>query len=163
MIVTDYQIRPAIGTDAENLTTISFASKRGWKYPEHYYKIWKDELTITQEYIQINDVWLVEDRKPFGYYSVIYLKEDLMLPLGTLEKGYWLEHMFILPEYIGKEVGRDLFNFITRQCIEHGIGEISVLADPNSRGFYEKMGCTFVRNFPSTIAGRTTPQFLCRI
>jgi ADP-ribosylglycohydrolase len=27
---------------------------------------------------------------------------------------------------------------------------VGILADPNSRGFYEKMGCTYVREYPST-------------
>jgi hypothetical protein len=34
---------------------------------------------------------------------------------------------------------------------------LGILADPNSRGFYEKMSCRYVEEYPSIIKGRTTP------
>ena len=47
----EISIRRALPTDALFLTSISFGAKRYWNYPEEYYEIWHDELTITKDYI----------------------------------------------------------------------------------------------------------------
>ncbi len=44
------QIVRAAYTDSNILTDIAFSAKRTWNYPEEYYKIWKNELTITELY-----------------------------------------------------------------------------------------------------------------
>lgn len=49
-------IRRAEDKECNTLTSISFAAKRYWKYPEEYFDIWKDELTITEDYINQNEV-----------------------------------------------------------------------------------------------------------
>jgi len=54
-------IRPAKTKEAEILTRISFASKRYWDYPEEYYVIWNDELTISLDFIDKNDVFVFEN------------------------------------------------------------------------------------------------------
>ena len=51
-------INPASTADADILTRLSFASKGYWGYPEEYFEIWKDELTITPAYILENDVFI---------------------------------------------------------------------------------------------------------
>lgn len=40
-------IRRAIIAESGDLTSISFASKRYWNYPEEYFNVWEKELTIT--------------------------------------------------------------------------------------------------------------------
>ncbi len=151
-------IRPAIVTDSEVLTAISFASKAYWKYPEAYFLTWENELTITPEYIEKNDVFVYESGQSIrGYYSVTILTEDIKISDVTLKKGAWLEHMFIDPPSIGQGIGSKLFAHLRKRCIVAGILAIGILADPNSRGFYEKMGCLYIRDYPSTIKGRTTP------
>jgi len=42
----EIQIIEAQEEDCESLTTIAFAAKRHWQYPESYYELWEDELTI---------------------------------------------------------------------------------------------------------------------
>ena len=56
-------IREAIIGEARLLTKIAFAAKRTWDYPEEYMIIWKDELTITDDYIDENIVFVAERRK----------------------------------------------------------------------------------------------------
>lgn len=92
-----------------------------------------------------------------GYYSIVELKEDIKLAGIGIEKGFWLEHMFISPDYIGQGIGTRLVNHLRKICGTKRIVELKILADPNSRGFYEKMGCRYIREYPSTIGGRTTP------
>lgn len=45
-------IRPANIDDNKTLTGISFTSKSFWSYPESYFEIWNEELTIIAEYFQ---------------------------------------------------------------------------------------------------------------
>lgn len=151
-------IRPARKSDPPILTALSFESKGHWGYPKEYFEIWKNELTITSEYIQKNDVFVWEEEiEIFGYYSIVQLKDDVELAGIIIENGYWLEHMFLLPVYLGRGIGTSLFAHLRKRCEMRGIGELKILADPHSIGFYKKMGCKYQGEYPSSIPGRTTP------
>jgi GNAT superfamily N-acetyltransferase len=151
-------IRDAKKQEAEILTEISFSSKGYWGYPKEFYDIWSSELTISSDYIQNNDVFVLEsDDGIVGYYSIVELKDDIEASGIRISKGYWLEHMFIEPRHIGKGFGTKMFAHLRKRCALRGIAELGILADPNSRGFYEKMGCEYKCEYPSTINNRTTP------
>ena len=157
-------IRPARTDEFGILTRISFASKGYWNYPQEYFDLWQRELTIDTDYIQENDVFVFESRgKVVAYYSMIHLAKDMEISEIRLAKGFWLEHMFIEPAHIGQGIGTKMFEHVRRRCKVLGIRLLRILSDPNSRGFYEKMGCEFLMEFPSNIPNRTTPYFLLRI
>jgi GNAT superfamily N-acetyltransferase len=151
-------IREAEIQEAEILTNISFSSKGYWNYPKEYYEIWSNELTISSDYIRNNDVFVYENNgKIIGYYSVVELKDDIEISGITIRKGFWLEHMFIEPRSIGKGIGTKMFEHLKEKFASCGVNALGILADPNSRGFYEKMGCEYKCEYPSTINNRTTP------
>ncbi len=140
------------------LTALSFASKRHWGYPEAYLDRWAPELTIDGAYIRDNDVFVYEDnRKIVGYYAIVDLHEDVMVYGVALAKGFWLEHMFVAPRHIGRGIGRQLFAHLRQRCRVREIDVLGILADPNARGFYARMGCEYIGEYPSTIEDRTTP------
>ena len=151
------KIRKARRDEAKTLTRISYSSKHYWEYPESCFDIWQPELTITGEYIDKNDVWVYEDVGVVAYYSIVTLKSNIRIDGGVLEKGTWLDHMFVLPEYIGKSIGAQLYSHMCGFYSTQNREEINILADPHARGFYEKMGCIYVKEIPSTIPERTTP------
>jgi GNAT superfamily N-acetyltransferase len=151
-------IRPARDDESHILTRISFASKGYWNYPKEYFNTWKNELTISSDYIFKNDVFLFEDDGAVsGYYAIVQLKEDIEASGIRINKGFWLEHMFILPRHIGQGIGTKMFKHLQERCRTRTICDLGILADPNSRGFYEKMGCKYMGEYPSTIKNRTTP------
>ncbi|MFH0783655.1 MAG: GNAT family N-acetyltransferase [Pseudomonadota bacterium] len=157
-------IRTAKQNEAAVLTRISFDSKEYWYYPQEYFEIWKNELTITPDYIEKNDVYVYEkDGAVAGYYSIVYLRENIDISGITIKKGFWLEHMFIESSHIGKGIGAKMFHHLRKRCIDEGMSELGILADPNARGFYEKMGCQYVEEYPSTIQNRTTPYLILRL
>jgi GNAT superfamily N-acetyltransferase len=157
-------IRHAKKEEAKILTRLSIESKRYWRYPKEYIQIWNEELIITPEYIEKNDVIAFEDDgKIVGYYSIVELNDDVEISGIKIDKRYWLEHMFIFPDHIGQGIGTNLFDHLKKRCKKKGITELKILADPNSKGFYEKMGCRYQREYPSTIAGRTTPLLSMKI
>ena len=132
--------------------------------PKEYFYIWQGELTISPEYIENNIVFVFENNDVVtGYYSVVELKENIEVCSMEIYKGFWLEHMFLTPENMGKGIGTKMFNHLRKWCQYKGIDEVGILADPNSKGFYKKMGCEYQKEFPSTIANRTTPLFILKI
>lgn len=153
-------IVPAKTEDSELLTEVSFAAKRYWNYPQENFDIWRDELTITPDYIDSNIVYVImSDNILAGYFSIVELKSHLEICGVEIRKGFWLDHMFLKPEFIGKGLGTQMFVFMKNICREKLISELGIMADPNAKGFYEKMGCEYTGELPSTITGRTTPYF----
>jgi GNAT superfamily N-acetyltransferase len=143
------EIRKARPEESEELTAISFAAKRHWDYPEAYFDVWVEELTIAEEYIRKNHVYAAEvDDAVVGYYSIV-----------CNDRGFWLEHIFIQPDYIGKKIGTQLMRHAEALCRNLNCKKLMVLADPHSRGFYEKLGVKYVREVPSNIEDRTVSYF----
>lgn len=134
-------IRKASPEESETITEISFASKRFWNYPEEYFEIWKDELTITSEYIRYNIVNVAElNRQILGYYSIVKNEKDFWAGKVFVMEGYWLEHIFIKPEFIGKGIGSQLILHAQKTCKDLGVEKVYIFSDPNSKGFYHKIG-----------------------
>ncbi|WP_028582135.1 GNAT family N-acetyltransferase [Desulfogranum japonicum] len=157
-------IRIAEISDAESLTKLSFESKGYWGYPTSFFEVWSKELTITPEYINQNDVVVYEvNGSLVGYYSIVELQDDLEVSGIIIKKGFWLEHMFIEPQTIGKGIGAQLFNHLRLRCLKRGIAELGILSDPHAKGFYEKMGCIYLIEYPSTIKNRTTPYLVLKL
>jgi len=100
MIIQKILINRANYTDSDILTEIAFLAKRHWNYPEEYYEIWKDELTITEKYIKQNIVYkAVYEDLIVGFYSIVENKSDFYSGEILVQKGFWLEHIFIRPDY----------------------------------------------------------------
>jgi hypothetical protein len=87
-------ILPATPEDADALACIAFAAKRYWGYPESWIKHWRDSLTITPEFIRNNAVYAaVSGGEPCAFYALT-------------SAGGELEHLWVLPTWIGSGVGR---------------------------------------------------------
>ena len=153
-------LRKASAKDAAALTAIAFEAKRTWNYPEEYLEIWKDELTITEDYLNESEVFVAEfRRKIIGFYSIVVLQNDKQFGRVTVEKGFWMDHLFIVPDYQHKGVGKKLIKHALDHCKDNWIDVLKIFVDPNASGFYEKMGAAFVRNSPSSINDREIPVY----
>ncbi len=156
----DFTIRRAQISDSSSLTDISFAAKRVWNYPEQYYDIWKDELTITPVYIAENRVYLAEaNGAVLGYFSIVEVREDFWAGKVFVKKGFWLEHIFINPIYIGQGIGTCLMAYASTLCLQENILLLHVFSDPNANGFYDRLGATYIGESPSSIEGRTVSVY----
>lgn len=153
-------IRRAISTDALFLTSISFGAKRYWNYSEEYLEAWHDELTISEEYIEKNVVFVAQKKATIiGYCSMIYREEDVCRGETKLKAGYWLDHIFIRPAYIGKGIGSNLIEALVTYCEGHQVNVFNILSNPHINSFYEKIGATYVSEIPSKIEGSPTCLF----
>ena len=125
------------------LTKITIAAKRYWNYPEPWIQIWLPLLTITPEHISENDVWLkMVDGKPIAYYALKYDEHEL-----------WLDNLWVLPEHMGKGIGKELFNHALERSRERGASVLKIEADPNAQPFYEHMGARKISEHHSEIDG----------
>jgi maltose O-acetyltransferase len=153
-------IRIALPGEAGMLTEIAFAAKRTWKYPDSYFEIWKDELTITKDYINSNIVFVAEsDNQLVGFYSIVVVQNDFKAGNVMVKKGFWLEHLFIEPSFQRKGIGRLLMEHALNYCEENWIDNLKIFVDPHATGFYDKMGARFLENSLSSIEGREIPVY----
>lgn len=158
------KIRRAFPEEEDVLTRIAFAAKRTWNYPEHYFDVWANELTITQEYILCNTVFVFEKEGVIaGFYSLVLVVDDFFAGKVLVEKGYWLEHLFIDPVFQHQGIGQRLMEHACIYCRENQIKDLKIFVDPHAVGFYEKLGAAFLRNSPSSIEGRDVPVYWLKI
>ena len=153
-------IRKAMPDDCQVLTELSFASKRYWNYPDSFFEVWKDELTITREYLAANRVYVaVVTNEIIGYFSVVEVRHSFFAGNVFIHKGFWLEHMFIKPSYIRAGIGTKLIIFARELCHGDGIDGLFLFADPHARGFYDKVGADYLGESSSNIEGRNVSLF----
>ena len=137
-------IRRAVPQEAHRLTQIAFSAKAHWGYPEGWMEIWKPQLTFTPEYFEQYESWVaVEETMPIAFYT-----------LQERDGNAWLENLWVLPEHIGKGIGKQLFLHAVGVARLHGYNTLQLEADPNAVGFYEKMGMHRIGERRSEIEGQ---------
>lgn len=160
----EYQIIRANDADHKVLTEISFAAKRHWNYPESYFDIWKDELTITKDYIIENLVFkAVYKNIVVGFYSITENKSDFYSGEIFVAKGFWLEHIFVRPDFHKLGIGRMLIDHAKKISMETGINTLLIFVDPFAKGFYDKIGALHLYDSKSSIPGRHIPVYELKI
>ncbi|HEY5731986.1 MAG TPA: GNAT family N-acetyltransferase [Anaerolineales bacterium] len=134
------KIRPALPRDADILSHIAFSAKAYWGYPAKWMEIWKPQLTFSPEYFELYESWVTEvDNAPAAFYT-------LQERNGTA----WIENLWVLPEFIGRGFGEELFLHALSRSRVMGHLVLRLESDPNAVGFYEKMGMYKVNesNYP---------------
>jgi N-acetylglutamate synthase-like GNAT family acetyltransferase len=150
-ITQNLKIRKASTEDAATLTTIAHDAKRHWGYPEHWIKHWQDDLTISPDLIAANQVYVAErEGELLGFYALIVRQDKAEL-----------DHMWVAPAHIGTGVGKELFIHAMQTAAGRNISAVEILSDPNSEGFYRKMGAHQIGETISEIDGqpRALPRF----
>jgi len=134
--------------DYDKLTQICRKSKRHWGYPDYLIDLWKEELTITPRYIRKHNVLKIvnENHEILGFGSI-----DSVNGNGLYEIG----HFWILPEFMGKNIGKILLDRLENRFGKKAI--IQVVSDPNAMSFYEKFGYRKVGEVKSKPDGRKLP------
>jgi len=146
-MIEDLVIQKAELKDSAILTEISKSAKAYWDYPEEWLQLWENDLTITIAQIQQHQVFkLTREGEILGFCMII---EE-----GELVE---IEHLWIRPKYIGKGLGKYLLTEVLQSVITKSHTTLSVLADPNVVGFYEKFGLKTIQYLPGQPEGRVLP------
>jgi N-acetylglutamate synthase-like GNAT family acetyltransferase len=144
------QIRRARPDEAETLTAIAHAAKRHWGYPEVWIEQWKADLTITNDFIAQNEMFVAMFDDEIAGCGALVID-------GTQAE---LEHMWVQPKHIGNGVGRFLFEKLRERARELKVSGLEISSDPNAEGFYQRMGATRIGEVRSQVDGqpRTLPR-----
>ena len=149
-------IRPADASEAFLLTALAQAGKRHWGYPDEWFDVWRDQLTITPAYITDNLVrcGYTDDDRVVGFYALE--AEDI---------AFRLAHLWLTSLIIGRGVGRRLFDHAAQTASDLGAHELRIDADPNAEGFYLHLGAERVGESVSLLTGtkRVIPNLRYRL
>ena len=127
-------LRAARPDEADRLTVIAHAAKRHWGYPEAWIQRWRDQLTLTPEYVTRNPTFVAElDGVVVAFASIV--------PRGSRAV---LDHLWVLPEAMSRGIGRVLFVHAETVARQGGATRLTATADPHAEEFYKKMGLVTV-------------------
>lgn len=138
----------ANSSDGELLTKIALISKAYWGYSKHDVESWRSDLTVTSRMILESDVYkFILDDKVIGFYILNSPVKD------TVE----LEMLFVLPEFIGKRIGKQLLMHAFENARKSGCRSMTLLADPNAVPFYTSQDFYQINKKESSIPNRFLP------
>ena len=151
--MTEISVRAAVNGDATTLSQIALSSKAYWGYSKAFMEACRDELQVTPAKISSNELFYFvaeESGAPQGFYA-----------LQKLAPPEWeLEALFVLPDNIGKGLGKKLMQHAKSTAKQLGAESILIQGDPNAVGFYEAQGAVKVGERESgSVAGRQLPLF----
>jgi len=142
------KIKKAHRTDANKITDLTIRSKDFWNYGAEQIAEWKDDLTVTSDYIDENQVFkLSVENEIIGFYA--FNSQDK----NTVK----LNFLFVEPKFIGKGYGKILLNDFLKRMEETDYDKITLDADPNVENFYTRAGFKVVGRLQSSIKNRYLP------
>ncbi len=121
---------------ADELSQIAIRSKAYWGYSPRMLKAWERDLVISPQFVQTHEVYRCEiEAETAGFYALVLRK-----PVAILD------HLWVRPSWIGRGCGRLLFEHAAGRAASAGAEAMEWVADPNARGFYERMGSRTLRH-----------------
>jgi GNAT superfamily N-acetyltransferase len=139
-------IRRAVPSETAQLREIAIASKRYWGYPDDWMARWAELIAIPPAYLERNEVYVAElQGQTIGFLALVLRDRECEL-----------DHLWLLPEHIGKGLGRRLFEHARDRAKELGAVRLVLEAEPPAAGFYERMGARRIGE-NLTAMGRLAP------
>lgn len=141
------RIRAARPTEGERLRQIAIASKAHWGYDLDWVRRWAARGDFSAEALRANEVQVADvEGRPIAWAALIARGEVV-----------WLDDLWVEPEWIGHGVGSLLFRWAVERGRALGGARLEWQAEPNSVGFYEKLGGRSLRDGEPTSWGRVLP------
>lgn len=138
-------IQRAIPQQAVRLTQIAHSAKSYWGYPARWIEMWHNQLTITPEYVEKNEVYAAidADQVVLGFYA-----------LGGEGRRRTLEHLWVQPSSFGAGIGRQLFEHAMARARTLGADVVEIESDPHAEGFYHRMGAETIGEVTYELEGQ---------
>ena len=141
-------ILPAEIIDGKLLTELALTSKAFWGYNADLVESWRNDLTVTSEMIIERMVFnFFQDEKLAGFYMLNPPKEN------HIE----LEMLFVLPDFIGKGIGKKLLLHAVEKAKKLNAISMTLLADPNAEKFYKSQEFKVIDKKESSVKNRFLP------
>lgn len=142
------RLRRARVEETAALTELAIRSKRTWGYDDAFMHAIMDDMVVRADYLQNDYAIVAEDGNTVVGYSILQVTDG----------EAYLRDLFIEPQFMNQRVGALLFEDAIAFARAHGAKRLSLTADPNAVGFYERWGLRIVAEEPSTfIPGRKLP------
>lgn len=121
---------PASVEDTEDLSALAKRSKRHWGYSKESMELWKQSLTITEDFLKNHTVIkaTLED-EIVGFFALEEIK-----PITRIAQ-YWVD-----TPYMRKGYGSAMFSYLKKFLQQHNVKKITLVLDPNGLKFFEKRG-----------------------
>jgi GNAT superfamily N-acetyltransferase len=149
------QIRPAGPADAPVLTKISTQAKAHWPYAAAQLHAWGNSLRIEPSFLARSVTYVGEvDGEPIAFYSLLKSAD-----------AWHLEHLWVLPKFIGQGLGKVLLQHAKSLAYQSGIQTITIDSEPYAEPFYLACGAKRIGTVPAPIDGepmRHRPQLILR-
>ncbi|HWN08880.1 MAG TPA: GNAT family N-acetyltransferase [Pyrinomonadaceae bacterium] len=137
-------IRRASPEDSSTLTQIAHDAKKHWGYPDHWIQHWRDDLTISADFIGSNPVYVAEHEGTLvGFYALVVRQDKAVL-----------DHLWVTPNHIGSGIGKQLFLHAMQGAAGQSVSAVEISSDPHAEGFYQKMGAHRLGETVSEIDGQ---------
>lgn len=125
-------IRDALADDLNQINELLRISKAYWRYDNNFLDRFMEKLGITYAYMQQHAIKLfyVDDHLA-GFFNFGFNTDNL----------FELDNFFLHPDYIGKGIGRVLWQACCQEAKKQNEKEFIIWSDPHAENFYLKMGC----------------------
>jgi GNAT superfamily N-acetyltransferase len=143
-LTSSVRIRKALAGDDERLREIAAAAKAYWGYDPELVASWARSISFSAP---LQETYVAEAENDPVAWAAVEPKEDVI----------WLADMWVEPAWIGKGVGTLLFRHCAVRARELGGTSMEWEAEPNSVGFYEKVGARYLRDGEPGEWGRVLP------
>lgn len=127
-------IRTAHESEAPELSSLVERSKEHWGYSAELMEVWREQgaFNITEAMCASGESWVAENgnNEAMGFYNLWRMAPDEAR----------LDYLFVDPCYIGsgQRVGEQLLRHAFDQTRQLGMHALTLWADPNAVGFYER-------------------------
>ncbi len=130
------------------MNEVILSAKRHWGYGEEMMQVWLPELLVDEAVLASRHFWILEREGQLASVFSISMGDD---------QSCELEDFWVLPKFMGKGAGRIMFEFVVGWLREQRLVDLTIVSDPNAKGFYESMGAVEVGMQPSLPEGRSLP------
>ncbi|WP_061538452.1 GNAT family N-acetyltransferase [Collimonas fungivorans] len=149
------KIRRGLECEAPMLTAVANQAKAHWPYTVAQLEAWREDLTITGSYVARSFTYVAEvNGEIAGFYSLCATESM---------SGWPLEHLWVVPDCMGRGVGRALLRHAAGLAAGNGVENLTIDAEPYAEPFYIACGAQRIGVVAAALEGeplRQRPQML---
>jgi GNAT superfamily N-acetyltransferase len=149
-------IRAARIGEAAALSDLCLRSKAVWGYDASFMALMPAALAVAASDIAAGNVWVAEAEGAVA--GVVALAPGASPDEADLDK------LFVDPAWLRRGIGGALLSHAVAEAHRRGARRLTILADPNAAGFYEKHAVRRLGDAPSgAVPGRRLPLYEIRL